>query len=186
MSKKESYKKKMRKPTAEEIREFEEQFVDEELPDEYWENIRPYEDELLESGDNEAIASFMTQKYLAKISKLFYDYRKKHGLSQAELAAKLGVKQPVISRIESASWNPSIEVLVLYLTKLGHSLEDIFKKERERNYEIETIRKLNILLINDPEDLPIAKSSTKKSKRGLEVNYVYENEGGILIGRRKI
>jgi len=178
--------KQKRKPTEEELREFETQFVDEELPDEYWENVKPYEEELLESGDTEAIASFMTQKYLAKISKLFYDYRKKHRLSQAELAAKLGVKQPVISRIESASWNPSIEVLVLYLTKLGYSLEDVLKKEQERNYEIEIIRESTIVLINDPEDLPVVvKVSTERSKGVFEMNYVYENEGGHSVWEQK-
>ena len=120
----------MRKPTKEEIREFEKQFVDEELPNEYWKIIKPFEKELLESGDNEAIASFMTQKYLVRISRLFCEYRQKHGLSQAELAAKLDTSEDMISLIESGMWNPTIEMLVLYLTELGYSLEDVVKNKR--------------------------------------------------------
>ena len=37
--------------------------------------------------------------------------RLKEGLTQKQLAAKLGTKQPVISRLERGSYNPSIKFL---------------------------------------------------------------------------
>ena len=40
------------------------------------------------------------------------------GLSQKELADKIGTKQSAISRLESGNYNPSVQ----FLTKLAHAL----------------------------------------------------------------
>ena len=46
-------------------------------------------------------------------------YRAEHGLSQRALAAKLGMKQPAIARLEGGEHTPSIETLVRLSRGLG-------------------------------------------------------------------
>ena len=50
----------------------------------------------------------------AKVAQMIYDARQKAGLSQAELAEKIGTRQAVISRLEDADYE-------------GHSLSMLFK-----------------------------------------------------------
>jgi transcriptional regulator with XRE-family HTH domain len=47
------------------------------------------------------------------------EYRAEHGLSQRALAAKLGMKQPAIARLEAGDHTPSIETLVRLSRGLG-------------------------------------------------------------------
>ena len=49
-------------------------------------------------------------------------YRSKHKLSQTRLAAKLGMTQPQVARIEAAEHNPSIDTLVKLVGVLGIEL----------------------------------------------------------------
>ncbi len=46
-------------------------------------------------------------------------YRLKHGMTQAQLAAKLGTKQSAISRFESGTENPTLEFLRKIADALG-------------------------------------------------------------------
>ena len=46
-------------------------------------------------------------------------YRLKHGMTQAELAKKLGTKQSAISRFESGTENPTLEFLRKIADALG-------------------------------------------------------------------
>lgn len=39
-------------------------------------------------------------------------YRAEHGLSQRQLAEKLGMRQPAIARLEAGEHNPSVETLI--------------------------------------------------------------------------
>ncbi len=39
-------------------------------------------------------------------------YRANHNLSQSQLAARLGMRQPQVARLEAAEHNPSIETLI--------------------------------------------------------------------------
>jgi ribosome-binding protein aMBF1 (putative translation factor) len=50
----------------------------------------------------------------AKVAQMIYDARQKAGLSQTELAERIGTKQAVISRLEDADYE-------------GHSLSMLFK-----------------------------------------------------------
>ncbi|MEK7183665.1 MAG: helix-turn-helix domain-containing protein [Patescibacteria group bacterium] len=52
------------------------------------------------------------------IIKLLIEKRLKEGLSQAQLATKLGTKQSAISRFESGTYNPTL----LFLNKLAEGL----------------------------------------------------------------
>ncbi len=49
--------------------------------------------------------------------------REKHGLSQAELADKCNVKQPMIARVEKAVHSPQINSLLKILVPMGYKLE---------------------------------------------------------------
>jgi DNA-binding XRE family transcriptional regulator len=46
-------------------------------------------------------------------------YRSKHGLSQRQLATKLGVSQPRIAKLESGEHNPEIDTLIKLAGELG-------------------------------------------------------------------
>lgn len=48
--------------------------------------------------------------------------RQKKGLSQTELAQRVGTKQPVISRLESGVGNPTLELLRRVAKALGTEL----------------------------------------------------------------
>jgi predicted transcriptional regulator len=45
--------------------------------------------------------------------------RTQRGLTQQQLANKLGTKQPVISRLEQGTYNPSVK----FLQRVAHALE---------------------------------------------------------------
>ncbi len=49
--------------------------------------------------------------------------REEQGLSQAELAAKCNVKQPVIARMEKSIHSPQIDSLLRILAPLGYKLK---------------------------------------------------------------
>lgn len=50
-----------------------------------------------------------------------------HGITQKDLAQKIGTKQSVISRLESGSANPSIAFLQKLASAMGHKLVIQFK-----------------------------------------------------------
>jgi transcriptional regulator with XRE-family HTH domain len=56
-------------------------------------------------------------------SRLIREARRKAGLTQAELAARAGVTQPVIARLERGGGNPTFETLERVLHATGHRLE---------------------------------------------------------------
>ncbi len=49
--------------------------------------------------------------------------RLKKGLTQAELARKIGTKQSAIARLESGNYNPSVELLARIANALNSRLE---------------------------------------------------------------
>jgi ribosome-binding protein aMBF1 (putative translation factor) len=56
----------------------------------------------------------------AKVAQMIYDARQKAGLSQAELAEKIGTKQGVISRLEDADYDGhSLSMLLRVASALG-------------------------------------------------------------------
>ena len=54
---------------------------------------------------------------------LIKDARSSSGLTQAELARKLKVSQPVIARLERGGANPTLQTLDRVIAATGHSLE---------------------------------------------------------------
>lgn len=61
-----------------------------------------------------------------KLARSLIGARIKKKMTQAELAAKVGTKQPVISRIEAMSSSPSVSLLKRVATALGAKLEISF------------------------------------------------------------
>lgn len=49
--------------------------------------------------------------------------RERSGLSQAELAQRLGISQPAVAKLESPHSNPTVETLDRALRATGHRLE---------------------------------------------------------------
>lgn len=56
-------------------------------------------------------------------------YRKKHNLSQEELAAKIGVSRQAISKWERAEASPDTDNLILLAEIYGVSLDELLKGE---------------------------------------------------------
>ena len=64
------------------------------------------------------------------------DARTKAGLSQQELADKLGVSRQTINAIEKGDYNPTIKLCVGICRVLGFTLNDLFWNEAEfENFE---------------------------------------------------
>jgi transcriptional regulator with XRE-family HTH domain len=66
--------------------------------------------------------------------KLLREARRRHGVSQAQLAVRAGTKQSAISRIESGKASPTVETLRVLLDLLG---EDLVLGTQERDWGID-------------------------------------------------
>ncbi|MBQ9279974.1 MAG: helix-turn-helix transcriptional regulator [Clostridia bacterium] len=84
----------------------------------------PFDDEIKSdiSGIKEELDY---QMILAEISYVVLKYRKEHDLTQKELAEKLGMKQSMISKLESGEYNPTLKQLHKISMKLTNS-SDLF------------------------------------------------------------
>ena len=58
------------------------------------------------------------------------EIREEQGLSQAELAKKCNVKQPVIARMEKSVHSPQINSLLIILAQLGYTLQIVPLKDK--------------------------------------------------------
>jgi ribosome-binding protein aMBF1 (putative translation factor) len=58
-------------------------------------------------------------------------YRAQHGLSQRELAERLGMKQPNVARLELGEINPKIETLMLLSSRLELEFKIDIRPETE-------------------------------------------------------
>lgn len=47
------------------------------------------------------------------------EYRAAHGITQTQLARRLGMKQPAVARLEAGDHNPSLETLARLASSLG-------------------------------------------------------------------
>ena len=62
------------------------------------------------------------------IGNRLYQYRRKSGLSQEELAAKLGVSRQAVSKWESGASDPSTTNLMALAKLFGVSAEELLKE----------------------------------------------------------
>ncbi len=83
-------------------------------------NWKTYEKQLLKDKTFQEEAKKVEYEYL--LAKSVIDARRRKHLTQAELAEKMGTKQPVISRIESGNFKPSFSLLERIANALGAEL----------------------------------------------------------------
>jgi DNA-binding XRE family transcriptional regulator len=81
---------------------------------ETWDKIK---DEVLASPEVRREYDRLGPRY--EIISLLIDARNKLGLTQSELAARIGTKQTAIARFESGSYNPSLKFLEKVADGLG-------------------------------------------------------------------
>ena len=80
-----------------------------------WKELR---NELNISSEEEIIIQLEKE-----LIKTMVKIREEQGLSQAELAKKCNVKQPVIARMEKAVHSPQIDSILKVLVPLGYKLQ---------------------------------------------------------------
>ncbi|MDI9483671.1 MAG: helix-turn-helix domain-containing protein [Bacillota bacterium] len=74
--------------------------------------------EILFDQDSNLRDEYNALQPIYEIRRQLIQYRIEQGLSQKELAEKVGTKQSAISRLESGEYNPSIA----FLSKVAHAL----------------------------------------------------------------
>lgn len=55
------------------------------------------------------------------------NHRKNNGLSQQELADKLGVDQGTVSKVEQGKWAITVDMLALFCHHLDYPIKKLFK-----------------------------------------------------------
>ena len=131
------------------------------------------------------------------ISKVILKYRKSKGLTQQEFAKKVGVKQAMISKIESGSYNPSFKAIYRISRKATNStkmfkeilkeiIENIEKTEEitdekiiikvENEHKVKDFYKIDnkekIIYINDYKE--------NKKDEGENINEQYQSKYTII------
>lgn len=87
-----------------------------------WDEFRK---ELNITEDEEKIISIEKE-----LIRTMVEIREEQGLSQAELAKKCNVKQPVIARMEKSVHSPQINSLLKILAQLGYTLQIVPLKDK--------------------------------------------------------
>lgn len=80
-------------------------------------------DYIYTSGDQKILIEMEQKSTRQSIVEQYVQCRKMQGLTQAELAKKAGVPRSNITRFESGSYNPSLELLVRIAAALGMTLQ---------------------------------------------------------------
>ena len=80
-------------------------------------------DYIYTSGDQKILIEMEQKSTRQSMVEQYVQCRKMQGLTQAELAKKAGVPRSNITRFESGSYNPSLELLVRIAAALGMTLQ---------------------------------------------------------------
>ena len=85
-------------------------------------------------GDDVYMRQMIAEETLhAQVARMIYDARTAAGLTQKELAALVGTKQPVIARLEDADYEGhSLSMLQRIATALGQELDVRFVPAQEK------------------------------------------------------
>lgn len=73
--------------------------------------------------ENEILIETIQKKSRLEIIRKYRACRIEQGITQAELSKRTGVSQPNITRFESGTYNPSLEMMVKIATALGMELQ---------------------------------------------------------------
>ena len=63
---------------------------------------------------------------MAILETKIYEYRKKFGIQQSELAEKVGVRRETIGNLENGKYNPSLKLAMDIAKVFNCTVEDIF------------------------------------------------------------
>jgi ribosome-binding protein aMBF1 (putative translation factor) len=97
-------------------------------------NLSEVYQEYIKRGRNRELA-VEVEKTKLEVSEKLVEMREQMGLTQADLARKMGVSQQLISRVESGDDNITLETLVRFLSILGIALK-IEVEERKKHQQV--------------------------------------------------
>lgn len=75
-----------------------------------------------DARDPEVEAELARTSVANQLAILIIRYRVEHGLTQAALARKLGMKQPAVARLEAGDHEPSVATLARLANRMGITL----------------------------------------------------------------
>lgn len=87
-----------------------------------------------ELKDNDLKLLFDERKFYLQIAHLISDLREKTGLSQAELARKAKISQPMVARLEKGDHQrtPTFDTIYKILKALGYVMSINVQKEKKK------------------------------------------------------
>ncbi len=68
---------------------------------------------------------------MAVLRTRMYEYRKKLGIQQQELADKVGARRETIGKLENGKYNPSLKLAMDIARELGTTVEELFIFEED-------------------------------------------------------
>lgn len=80
-------------------------------------------DYIYTSGEQKIVIEVEQKSVRQSVAEQYVRSRKMQGLTQAELAKRAGVPRSNITRFESGSYNPSLEMMVRIAEALGMTLQ---------------------------------------------------------------
>ena len=83
-------------------------------------NYKAFKKEVLKDRNIKKAYNELDSEFV--LVKMIIRERLKQGLTQTELAKKIGTKQPVISRLEKGTFNPTVKFLYRVADALGAEL----------------------------------------------------------------
>ncbi len=83
--------------------------------------LKDLKQELLENPEIRAEYDRLGPEF--SLASMLIEARSRAGLSQHDLARRMGMKQAGVARIESGKFNPSVKTLKLYAAATGHDLK---------------------------------------------------------------
>ena len=119
---------------------------------------------------------------LNRIGKFLQELRKEKGLTQEQLAEQMGVARRTVSRWETGSNMPDLDILVELSDLYEVDLREILSGERKSEQMNEELKDINI----EPttEEQPAEKPKKRKSKDTAEEKPTPKSEESMLRVRR--
>lgn len=104
-----------------------------------------------------------------EIANRLLQYRKKHNLSQEELASQIGVSRQAVSKWERAEASPDTDNLILLAKLYGVSLDELLQGQEEPQVKEEKTAEENNTY-NETENENFTRSDKVSFKNGIHIN----------------
>jgi transcriptional regulator with XRE-family HTH domain len=112
--------------------------------------------------DPERVASYEEARANSEVARAIYTLRTEAGLTQRELAARVGTTASVICRLEDADYDGhSLSMLRRVAAAVGRRVEVSFPREGERT---DTRQAIVGVPVDEPEDLTVGRSAGEAKK----------------------